>query len=124
MPLVYPDFPPEQNDAFVCGLVLDEMVSPVAKRSYSEILLGSDYQEDNADCKTNAAQKMSNISHPHENDVLMGRGGKNNQWYGNEKLRSIARERCREYQLATKKEKSLISRELVKRVRRMKPSGR
>jgi hypothetical protein len=61
---------------------------------------------------------------PHENDVLMGRGGKNNQHVGNEKLRTLARVECENYRLASKKGKSYISRELVKKVREMLPPGR
>lgn len=57
-------------------------------------------------------------------DVLMGRGGKNNQFRGNEKLRLLARKRCREYQKATKKGKSQISRELVDAIRLSNPPGR
>lgn len=57
-------------------------------------------------------------------DVLMGRGGKNNQFVGNEKLRILARRRCREYQTATKKGKSHISRELVDAIRDSSPPGR
>ena len=64
------------------------------------------------------------IMKPNENDILLGRGGKNNQWIGNEKLRNLARRRCLEYQKASKKGKSQISREIVEDVRRMKPSGR
>ena len=64
------------------------------------------------------------IDKPNENDVLLGRGGKNNQWIGNEKLRNIARRRCREYQQATKKEKSQISRDIVESVQQMNPPGR
>jgi hypothetical protein len=57
-------------------------------------------------------------------DVLMGRGGKNNQYIGNEKLRVLARKRSREYQIATKKGKSQISRELVDAIRLSSPPGR
>ncbi|KAG7346424.1 hypothetical protein IV203_005492 [Nitzschia inconspicua] len=67
---------------------------------------------------------MSGITSPHENDVLMGRGGKNNQFCGNEKLRLLARKRCREYQTASKKGKSQISRELVDAIRLANPPGR
>ena len=54
----------------------------------------------------------------------MGRGGKNNQHVGNEQLREIARERCRVYQVASKKGKSVISRDLVRIVRALDPPGR
>lgn len=68
--------------------------------------------------------KLSDIREPHQNDVLMGRGGKNNQHVGNEQLRGIARGRSLDYQNASKKGKSSISRELVRIVREMKPPGR
>ncbi|CAJ1966928.1 unnamed protein product [Cylindrotheca closterium] len=68
--------------------------------------------------------KLSGIPEPHDNDVLMGRGGKNNQHVGNEQLRSLARGRSMDYQNASKKGKSSISRELVRIVREMKPPGR
>mmetsp|Transcript_1579 Transcript_1579/g.2417 ORF Transcript_1579/g.2417 Transcript_1579/m.2417 type:complete len:322 (-) Transcript_1579:1424-2389(-) len=61
---------------------------------------------------------------PHENDILMGRGGKNNQHIGNEKLRQLARGQSENYQEASKKGKSNISRDLVKQVRSMNPPGR
>mmetsp|Transcript_35918 Transcript_35918/g.86798 ORF Transcript_35918/g.86798 Transcript_35918/m.86798 type:complete len:352 (+) Transcript_35918:1332-2387(+) len=68
--------------------------------------------------------KMTDVHAPHENDVLMGRGGKNNQHVGNEQLRTLARGRSMDYQKASKKGKSSISRELVRIVREMKPPGR
>jgi hypothetical protein len=67
---------------------------------------------------------MSGIDAPSENDVLMGRGGNNNKWRGNEKLRKFAAKRCREYQYASKKGKSQISKELVEAIRRLDPPGR
>lgn len=64
------------------------------------------------------------FSSNHPLDVLMGRGGRNNQFCGNERLRDMARNRCRDYQHATKKGKSQISRELVDAVRLANPAGR
>jgi hypothetical protein len=61
---------------------------------------------------------------PHNNDILMGRGGKNNQHTGNNQLRAMARQECRNYSSSSKKGKSHISRELVRRVREMDPPGR
>jgi len=61
---------------------------------------------------------------PHGHDVLMGRGGKNNQWCGNEKLRTMARSQAENYRMSSKKGKSYISRELVRRVRELDPPGR
>jgi len=61
---------------------------------------------------------------PHENDILMGRGGKNNQHVGNEKLRSLARLESKKYRMASKSGKSCISRNLVQLVRCMSPPGR
>mmetsp|Transcript_10617 Transcript_10617/g.17574 ORF Transcript_10617/g.17574 Transcript_10617/m.17574 type:complete len:292 (-) Transcript_10617:253-1128(-) len=77
------------------------------------ILLLRRYQE------TNTA-----MHEPHENDILMGRGGKNNQHIGNEKLRGLARLQSENYRMASKKGKSNISRELVQQVRVMIPPGR
>lgn len=67
---------------------------------------------------------MEGITSPHENDVLMGRGGKNNQHSGNEKLREFARGRCEDYRIACKKGKSDISRELVRLMRQLDPPAR
>jgi hypothetical protein len=61
---------------------------------------------------------------PHDNDVLLGRGGNNNKHVGNEKLRLMARSLASEYSKATKKQKSNMSRELVLRIRNMSPPGR
>jgi hypothetical protein len=61
---------------------------------------------------------------PHGNDVLLGRGGKNNQHLGNEKLRSIARKYCYQYSISKKKGKSDISRLLVQKMRSLDPPTR
>ena len=61
---------------------------------------------------------------PHGNDILMGRGGKNNQHTGNEQLRNICRGQRESYRLSSKKGKSHISREIVAYVRSMDPPGR
>ena len=61
---------------------------------------------------------------PQGYDVLMGRGGKNNQWRGNEKLRAMARTQAENYRMSSKKGKSYISRELVRRARELDPPGR
>jgi hypothetical protein len=67
---------------------------------------------------------MTYIEEPNENDILLGRGGKNNQWTGNDGLRIMAHSRCIEYQTAQKKAKSEISRELVEGVQNLDPPGR
>ncbi|KAL7581548.1 hypothetical protein ACA910_022112 [Epithemia clementina (nom. ined.)] len=61
---------------------------------------------------------------PHENDVLMGRGGKNNQHSGNEKLRKLARGYCSKYRVSSKKGKSSISRQIVQQMRDLQPPAR
>jgi len=60
----------------------------------------------------------------HENDILLGRGGKNNMHTGNEKLRELAREVAQQYHRSSKKEKSYLSRTLVQKVKEMDPPGR
>ena len=54
----------------------------------------------------------------------MGRGGKNNMFFGNEQLRTMARAMRDRYNAASKKEKSAMSRELVKQVQALSPPGR
>ena len=61
---------------------------------------------------------------PHDNDVLLGRGGKNNQHMGNEQLRNLARCHAQKYRSASKKDKSVISREIVSHIRNLYPPGR
>lgn len=61
---------------------------------------------------------------PHENDILLGRGGNNNKHVGNEKFRSLARAVAKQYSISTKKEKSEISRNLVNQVRQLSVPGR
>jgi hypothetical protein len=68
--------------------------------------------------------KLSSVVEPHENDVLLGRGGKNNRHSGNEQLRQMARQYREDYQIATKKGKSQLSRQLVHQVRELSPPGR
>ncbi|CAB9500001.1 expressed unknown protein [Seminavis robusta] len=61
---------------------------------------------------------------PHDNDILMGRGGKNNLHKGNGRLRKMARDLRQAYIKSSKKDKSQMSRDLVKRVQAMTPPGR
>lgn len=77
-----------------------------------------------ADNSPSIVGEINIIHEPHENDILMGRGGKNNQHIGNEKLRQLARLQSKNYQTASKKGKSSISRDLVQQVRNMNPPGR
>ena len=62
--------------------------------------------------------------HPHHNDVLMGRGGKNNAHYGNKQLRKLARELAPSYYHTPRLEKQAIFQNLVSRVKQMNPPGR
>ena len=61
---------------------------------------------------------------PHEHDVLMGRGGRNNQHSGNEILRQFARVQKDKYQMASKKGKSALSRLIVRQMRELDPPAR
>ena len=61
---------------------------------------------------------------PNENDILLGRGGKNNRHNGNEQLRELARQHTMQYCLSTKKEKTLLISKLVMTVHKMGPPGR
>lgn len=105
--------------------VVSIMHSPRHRRCISDIPLSIfiHLQETNANSSC-SPDRMKGIASPHENDVLMGRGGKNNQHSGNEKLRALARERCENYRIACKKVKSDISRELVRLMRQLDPPSR
>jgi len=67
---------------------------------------------------------MNERIEPHEHDILMGRGGKNNQHVGNENLRDMAREQAAVYRESSKKGKSYISRQLVRAARNLIPPAR
>ena len=61
---------------------------------------------------------------PNKNDVLLGRGGKNNQHSGNEQLRHMARELSDTYAAAPKRNKPAIAWLLVTKLRTLNPPGR
>lgn len=61
---------------------------------------------------------------PHEHDVLMGRGGRNNQHSGNDTLRQFARVQKDKYRVASKKGKSALSRYIVQQMRELDPPAR
>lgn len=61
---------------------------------------------------------------PHSNDVLLGRGGNNNKHIGNEQLRLLAKSLAAEYSKASKKQKSNMSRDIVRHIRNLTPPGR
>mmetsp|Transcript_39461 Transcript_39461/g.55575 ORF Transcript_39461/g.55575 Transcript_39461/m.55575 type:complete len:372 (+) Transcript_39461:99-1214(+) len=86
------------------------------------LTLAITYQKETVDT-SNTIMSNETIT-PHDNDILMGRGGKNNQWVGNENLRVMAREQSENYRMSSKKGKSYISRELVRKVRQLDPPGR
>lgn len=61
---------------------------------------------------------------PHQNDILMGRGGNTNLHAGNQNLRRMALSLREKYATSRKKEKTIISRELVRKVKESDPPGR
>lgn len=67
---------------------------------------------------------MVNPITPTYNDVLMGRGGKNNRSAGNEQLRQLARAMTVEYNAADKTQKSAMAVDLVDQVQSLTPPGR
>jgi hypothetical protein len=64
------------------------------------------------------------VLQPNENDVLLGRGGRNNQWSGNENLRIMARNMAHAYAVASKRNKPSIAMVLVNQIRNLDPPGR
>jgi hypothetical protein len=68
---------------------------------------------------------LINITTPHNNDVLLGRGGGTNNHPGNKKYRELVEERKLRYVNATRTEKPLIALEIVTWLReKQSPPGR
>ena len=59
-----------------------------------------------------------------ENDVLFGRGGNNNKHSGNKRLRVLGKTHKAAYNIASKKQKSEISRSIVEYIKSQSPPGR
>lgn len=86
---------------------------------------GGGHENEIMDTKPSAKQSNSlSIQNPHENDVLLGRGGNNNRHSGNEKLRTLARREAALYNISMKMQKSAISRQLVQEMRDLNPPAR
>lgn len=64
------------------------------------------------------------IDTPNHNDILLGRGGHNNKFIGNERLRDFAMDYVIEYMESTKAKKTHLAEELVTRIRSLDPPGR
>jgi hypothetical protein len=61
---------------------------------------------------------------PSKNDVLLGRGGRNNQWSGNELLRTMAKFMADRYAQAQKRDKPGLAWILVTQMRQLDPPTR
>jgi hypothetical protein len=75
---------------------------------------------------TNRNEEISGepIYHPHENDILLGRGGNNNKHIGNEQLRVMALDRVHKYMKCTKTQKTRMVHELVASMKNLDPPAR
>jgi len=69
-------------------------------------------------------QQLKDITQPHINDVLSGKGNFAKQWTGNEFYRHLIAQRNVEYILANQKERKSLALSIVNRIRKMKPPGR
>jgi hypothetical protein len=58
------------------------------------------------------------------NDILLGRGGHNNKYIGNERLRQMVAEQVQCYAMSTKLKKSKMVRAIVRHIRSFDPPGR
>ena len=58
------------------------------------------------------------------NDILLGRGGHNNKYIGNERLRQMVAEQVQCYAMATKLKKTKMVRAIVRHIRSLDPPGR
>jgi len=59
-----------------------------------------------------------------ENDILMGRGGNNRKHSGNERLRMICHYGVQSYKVASKKEKYIVTTQILQLIRSLEPEGR
>jgi hypothetical protein len=64
------------------------------------------------------------IKTPNINDILLGRGGHNNKYIGNERLRQIVADQVKCYATGTKLKKSKMVRAIVRHIRSLDPPGR
>jgi hypothetical protein len=69
-------------------------------------------------------QQMTGIVHPHEHDVLSGRGNFVNYHAGNEHFRALVRKHKLEYVKCPKPQKGKFSRTIVDEVKNRIPPGR
>ena len=69
-------------------------------------------------------QELSNIEHPHEHDVLSGRGNFVNYHEGNEYYRILVRKYKLEYVRCPKPQKGNFSRTIVDAIKARNPPGR
>jgi hypothetical protein len=67
---------------------------------------------------------LCDISTPHENDVLCGRGGLSNNHVGNARWRLLVNAKKEIYVSLSKRRKMLLSKSIVKTVRSQSPPGR
>ena len=81
-------------------------------------------QYQNVDVTPSKEGGDSNITTLNINDILLGRGGHNNRYIGNERLRQIVTEQVYCYAQATKLKKSQMVRGLVNDIRSRDPPGR
>lgn len=68
--------------------------------------------------------ELRDITEPHDNDVLCGRGGSVNNHKGNEKFRTLVQSFKVKYLLSTKADKFQMSEDVVRAVRSQNPPGR
>ncbi len=69
-------------------------------------------------------QPLIDIEHPHNNDVLCGRGGSSNRHVGNLNFRELVGANKKTYVGLTKKQKMLVARKIVDTVHNTNPPGR
>jgi hypothetical protein len=94
-------------------------VSPVAKINSTLIMSSPPKQP------LIPPSEQTRTKHPHNNDVLCGRGGTINSHPGNEQYRTFVERKKRVYLTARfKREKRLIAQSIVDEIRKLDPPGR
>lgn len=106
---------------------LDEPLCLIGSAGFEASMLDDSWRQDPKDgfqFPLGTTKPAPKIVAPHENDVLLGRGGKNNRWSGNEMLRTLAKDMADRYAQAHKRDKPGLAWVLVTQMRQLNPPAR
>jgi hypothetical protein len=122
-----PDRFPAENMHAPTVMMYERDVPPNDYRELPANMLGEELVRDHPILMKSGIDGQVEVDHqvePRESDILLGRGGRNNQNGGNQMLRKMVHEVYPAYMYSGKTEKAEIARRLVKKVHSLTPPGR